>query len=54
MLLVPATMELLGDKNWWLPRWLDRILPNINIEGTPDDICEIDDEPEADRELVTV
>jgi putative drug exporter of the RND superfamily len=29
MLLVPATMELLGDRNWWLPRWLDRILPNI-------------------------
>ena len=27
MLLVPATMELLGDKNWWLPRWLGRILP---------------------------
>ena len=34
MLLVPATMELLGDKNWWLPRWLDRILPHIDVEGT--------------------
>jgi putative drug exporter of the RND superfamily len=33
MLLVPATMELLGDKNWWLPKWLDRILPNIDVEG---------------------
>lgn len=33
MLLVPATMELLGDRNWWLPRWLDRILPTINVEG---------------------
>jgi RND superfamily putative drug exporter len=33
MLLVPATMELLGDKNWWLPRWLDRILPDVAIEG---------------------
>ena len=33
MLLVPATMELLGDRNWWLPRWLDRILPNIDVEG---------------------
>jgi RND superfamily putative drug exporter len=33
MLLVPATMELLGDKNWWLPRWLDRILPTIDVEG---------------------
>ena len=29
MLLVPATMELLGDRNWWLPRWLDRILPHL-------------------------
>jgi RND superfamily putative drug exporter len=33
LLLVPATMELLGDKNWWLPRWLDRILPNLDVEG---------------------
>ena len=33
MLLVPATMELLGEKNWWIPKWLDRILPRINVEG---------------------
>jgi RND superfamily putative drug exporter len=33
MLLVPATMELLGTRNWWLPRWLDRILPTLNVEG---------------------
>jgi RND superfamily putative drug exporter len=33
MVLVPATMELLGDRNWWLPGWLDRILPNIDVEG---------------------
>ncbi len=33
MVLVPSTMELLGDKNWWLPRWLDRILPHVNVEG---------------------
>jgi RND superfamily putative drug exporter len=33
MLLVPATMELLGDSNWWLPRWLDRLLPKISVEG---------------------
>jgi RND superfamily putative drug exporter len=33
MLLVPATMELLGDRNWWIPRWLDRILPTIHVEG---------------------
>ena len=33
MVLVPATMELLGDRNWWLPGWLDRLLPNIRVEG---------------------
>ncbi|HEX2184315.1 MAG TPA: MMPL family transporter, partial [Chloroflexota bacterium] len=33
VLLVPATMELLGDRNWWLPRWLDRILPEFDVEG---------------------
>jgi RND superfamily putative drug exporter len=32
MVLVPATMELLGERNWWLPRWLHRILPNITVE----------------------
>ena len=33
MLLVPATMELLGDRNWWMPAWLDRIIPKLNVEG---------------------
>ncbi len=32
MLLVPATMELLGERNWWIPRWLDRILPHLAVE----------------------
>jgi RND superfamily putative drug exporter len=32
MVLVPATMTLLGDANWWLPRWLDRILPRVELE----------------------
>jgi RND superfamily putative drug exporter len=32
MLLVPATMELLGDKNWWIPGWLNQILPNLIVE----------------------
>lgn len=36
MLLVPATMELLGDRNWWLPRWLNRVLPKIDVEGAAD------------------
>ncbi|MEA9984891.1 MMPL family transporter [Subtercola sp. RTI3] len=33
MTLVPAVLMLLGDKAWYLPRWLDRILPNVDIEG---------------------
>jgi RND superfamily putative drug exporter len=33
MVLVPATMELLGDRNWWLPGWLDRLLPMIHAGG---------------------
>jgi putative drug exporter of the RND superfamily len=32
LVLVPATMELLGAANWWLPRWLGRVLPQIRIE----------------------
>ena len=40
MLLVPATMELLGDKNWWLPKWLDKTLPKVNVEGSPEGIRE--------------
>jgi putative drug exporter of the RND superfamily len=33
LVLVPATMELLGVRNWWLPRWLDRILPVVHVEA---------------------
>jgi RND superfamily putative drug exporter len=33
LVLVPATMELLGDRNWWLPGWLHRVLPRLDIEG---------------------
>ncbi len=49
LLLVPATMELLGDRNWWLPGWLDRILPHVNVEGSPEEADEA-----LDRELETV
>jgi putative drug exporter of the RND superfamily len=31
--LVPSTMVLLGDRNWWMPTWLDRVLPRLDIEG---------------------
>jgi putative drug exporter of the RND superfamily len=33
MVLVPAVMQLLGDRNWWIPDWLERILPRIEVEG---------------------
>ena len=55
MVLVPATMELLGDRNWWLPKWLDRILPRIDVEGqhhiAPVPESELEEE-ERERELV--
>ena len=31
--LVPAAMHLIGDRNWWLPRGLDRVLPRVAVEG---------------------
>lgn len=34
MALVPATMFILGRATWWMPRWLDRILPDLDVEGT--------------------
>ncbi|MFM8312259.1 MAG: MMPL family transporter, partial [Ilumatobacteraceae bacterium] len=34
MVLVPATMSLLGARNWWLPAWIDRWLPRVNVEGS--------------------
>jgi len=34
MVLVPATMELLGDFNWWMPRWLGRVLPVVHVDAT--------------------
>jgi putative drug exporter of the RND superfamily len=33
MVLVPVTMRLMGDANWWLPKWLDRLLPALDVEG---------------------
>ena len=32
LILVPAAMQLFGDWNWWIPRWLDRILPHLDLE----------------------
>lgn len=47
VVLVPATMRLMGHWNWWLPKWLDRILPNVSLEGSPD-------EPEPERVAAAV
>jgi RND superfamily putative drug exporter len=33
MTIVPAIMSLLGERAWWLPRWLDRLLPDLDVEG---------------------
>jgi RND superfamily putative drug exporter len=50
MVLVPATMKLLGDRNWWLPAWLDRRLPTIDVDGlTP--TPSTDPEPLEDPEV---
>ena len=33
MVIAPAVVTLLGDRAWWLPGWLDRVLPNVSLEG---------------------
>ncbi|MFD6860727.1 MMPL family transporter [Rhodococcus sp. NPDC060090] len=33
MVIIPSVMALLGDKAWWLPKWLDKLLPNVDVEG---------------------
>ena len=48
MILVPATMELLGDKNWWMPKWLDRIVPKLNVEGQVPPFTGVADDQDAD------
>jgi RND superfamily putative drug exporter len=53
LILVPATMELLGDRNWWLPRWLDRIIPNVNVEGHIEPLAD-DQLDDRERELAGV
>ena len=33
LVLVPAVMQLLGERNWWMPRWLDRLVPHTELGG---------------------
>ena len=49
MAIVPATMALLDRRAWWLPRWLDRVLPRVDVEGTSLH-RELAAEPEPDRD----
>jgi RND superfamily putative drug exporter len=53
MILVPATLQLLGEASWWLPRWLDRVLPDVDTDGAAlesDDHAEI---PARSDQLIT-
>ena len=34
MVIVPAVITIMGDKAWWMPKWLDKVLPNVDMEGT--------------------
>jgi RND superfamily putative drug exporter len=59
IVLVPATMELLGEANWWLPRWLDRILPHLAVDapaaepaGVPAPVGGGDSDADPDSERV--
>lgn len=48
MILVPATMELLGNANWWFPRWLDRFVPSLGVEVTFEDRLASANSPDID------
>ncbi|MEU1481335.1 MMPL family transporter [Streptomyces sp. NPDC005760] len=55
MAIVPAVLALLGRRAWWLPKWLDRTLPNVDVEGEGlRTRAEKDADPDEDRELVRV
>ncbi|MEV8401255.1 MMPL family transporter [Streptomyces niveus] len=49
MTIVPAVLAILGDKAWWLPRWLDRLLPRVDIEGAALTAPPADSQAEAER-----
>jgi RND superfamily putative drug exporter len=47
VVLVPATMELLGRANWWMPRWLARILPKVDLDGSHPSRFTLPEPPQA-------
>jgi putative drug exporter of the RND superfamily len=53
MVLVPSTMELLGERNWWMPGWLERFVPHVDIEGTHGDVRDDRDDLDADLARLT-
>ncbi|MEV7071234.1 MMPL family transporter [Streptomyces sp. NPDC093990] len=55
MAIVPAVLALLGRRAWWLPKWLDRALPDVDVEGEGlRTRADKDTDPDEDRELVRV
>ncbi|RPF34125.1 MMPL family transporter [Streptomyces sp. TLI_185] len=58
MAIVPAVLGLLGKRAWWLPKWLDRAVPNVDVEGEglktlgDGDAKDSDSDPDEERELV--
>ena len=52
MVVVPATMQLLGARNWWFPNWLDRIVPSVNIAGSVPLEPQAESEDALDRQSV--
>lgn len=62
MVLIPSVLYLLGEKAWWMPKWLDRILPNVDVEGeslerdsAPVSVVRKDDlDDDLDKQLVGV
>ena len=47
LVLVPSVMSILGRANWWLPAPLERILPQIHIEGGSDEVADDADQQES-------
>ena len=56
MTFTPAVLSMLGDRAWWLPRWLDRLLPNLDVEGAAlaERLAAQEHAAEPERELARV
>jgi RND superfamily putative drug exporter len=51
LVLVPSLMSMFGKANWWLPGWLERILPTVKVEPGEDEVA---DDTDPQRESVSV